>query len=112
MVSDRLIQERIGDFLRQLGKYSLHVVQVEKTEFERVKNALEGDGMVIASMGKGNFTGSGHFIVLSDYNRGKDLIYVLDPNSTKRSKDWASSIIGSQAKGLFLILVRYISVQN
>ena len=51
-------------------------------------NALEDGKPIILIMGPGEFTSSGHFIVLSGYSNGK--FTVKDPNSIKKSeKAWS-----------------------
>lgn len=47
-------------------------------------NALKENKPIVLIMGPGNFTSSGHFIVLTEYKEGK--FSVNDPNSPKRSK--------------------------
>ena len=47
-------------------------------------NALKKGDWVIACMGKGNWTSSGHFILLYGYDSG--YVYINDPASTKSSR--------------------------
>ncbi len=47
-------------------------------------NALKNGNWVIACMGKGNWTSSGHFILLYKYENG--YIYINDPASTKATR--------------------------
>lgn len=56
---------------------------------------------VIAIMGPGDFTSSGHFIVLTGTD-GCGNVYVHDPNSMERSgRTWSADTILSQAQGLW-----------
>ncbi len=82
-----------GFFPAMGEEYGLEVKQTGN--FNEVTDALQNGAMVIASMGKGTFTSSGHFIVLSDMKNGE--IYVLDPNSEAKSKNWPSYVIRSEA---------------
>lgn len=67
-------------------------------DWQAVVDALADGKLVIAIMGKGHFTSSGHFIVLRGVTSdGK--ILVADPASTKRSEQlWNASIITSEAR--------------
>ena len=59
-------------------------------------DALSEGKLVVAIMGKGHFTSSGHFIVLRGVQDGK--ILVADPASYSRSqKLWDLSIILNEA---------------
>lgn len=61
---------------------------------------LENGKPIICVMGKGDFTSTGHFIVMRKYDNGK--IWVNDPNSYENSeKDWEYSKIKSQIKNLW-----------
>ena len=62
-------------------------------EPQRIVDALADGKLVVALMGKGHFTSSGHFIVLRGVtSEGK--ILVADPASYNRSdKAWDLSII-------------------
>jgi hypothetical protein len=79
-------------------------------DWQAVVNALADGKLVIAIMGKGHFTSSGHFIVLRGVTAdGK--IMVADPASLKRSEQlWDASIItsesrkGASAGGAFWVL--------
>ena len=55
---------------------------------------------IIAIIGPGDFTSSGHFIVLSAYAEGK--IRVNDPNSKSRSAQlWDYEILAPQIRNLW-----------
>jgi peptidoglycan hydrolase-like protein with peptidoglycan-binding domain len=67
-------------------------------------NALKRDDWVIACMGKGNWTSSGHFILLYGYENG--YVYINDPASTKASRiknTWA--LFAKQVKYMWTITV-------
>lgn len=71
--------------------------------FEKVKKALRaGTNWVIASMGPGNWTSAGHYILA--YNMDKDYVYINDPASTKSNR--VKNTIGlflNQAKFFWVI---------
>ncbi|WP_429368927.1 C39 family peptidase [Paenibacillus sp. DS2015] len=54
-----------------------------------VKKALITGKLVVASMGKGHFTGGGHYVLLVRINTAKGMIDVYDPNhdNTKYGSD-------------------------
>ena len=55
-------------------------------------------------MGPGDFTTTGHFIVLTEYKNGK--IRVNDPNSRKNSeKEWEYDAIKNQIRNLWAISI-------
>jgi hypothetical protein len=66
---------------------------------QKIVDALAGGKLVIAIMGKGHFTSSGHFIVLRGVTaEGK--ILVADPASVNRSQqEWELSIVLNEARG-------------
>lgn len=65
-----------------------------------VKNELKNGHPIICSMGPGDFTSKGHFIVLAEWEDGA--IRVYDPNSKKRSSVlWSYDTISSQVKNLW-----------
>ncbi len=65
-----------------------------------VAEALQAGKPVICSMGPGDFTYGGHFIVLTDMEDGK--VRVNDPNSKVRSERmWDFETIQTQIKGLW-----------
>ena len=63
-----------------------------------VVNALEAEGLVVAHMGPGYWTRSGHYIVLWAYRDG--YLYACDPGSRTRKKQAADKLI-AQAKGFY-----------
>lgn len=68
----------------------------------QLKEALEKGGMVIVSVGKGDFTvHSGHFIVLYGYKNGK--FQLNDPFSyTNSSKLWDYETLANQSKNMWI----------
>lgn len=55
---------------------------------------------VVASMGPGNFTSAGHYMVLCGTN-GTDTVIVNDPASRERSHEWPVSTVTSEANAQF-----------
>ena len=69
----------------------------------RIKEALNENGVVICSMRPGDFTTTGHFILIRGYD--KKGFFVNDPNSRKNSeKQWDYETLESQIKCLWAIL--------
>lgn len=67
-------------------------------------NALKNGDWVIACMGKGNWTSSGHFILLYGYENG--YVYINDPASTKAARvknTWA--LFARQVKYMWTVPV-------
>ena len=65
-----------------------------------MKNQLDAGRMIICSVGPGDFTSIGHFIVIYDYNRNGFL--VNDPNSIYRScKSWTYRELATQIRILW-----------
>lgn len=68
---------------------------------ERIYKELNADHPVICIMGPGDFTDSGHFIVLTGI-ASNDEVIVNDPNSkVNSSKSWPVDTIMSQTKNLW-----------
>lgn len=81
-------------------KLGLDVIEIPYDE-ERIIQNLEVGNPIICIMGPGDFTSSGHFIVLTEYEDGK--VRVNDPNSKKRStKLWELENIKSQIRNLWV----------
>lgn len=78
-------------------KWGLKVSQISKRNPQAILNNLKKGNPIIVSMGRGDFTRTGHFIVLRGVDsNGK--VLVNDPNSAKRSqKSWDLSTIISQS---------------
>lgn len=82
---------------RQLG---LDVTEIPLDENRIVRN-LELGNPIICAMGPGDFTTTGHFIVLTGYESGK--IRVNDPNSPTRSAMlWEYSTLCGQIRNLWV----------
>ncbi|MBO7682777.1 MAG: C39 family peptidase [Clostridia bacterium] len=82
--------------------YGLAVTSQAKYTEDQLKEALSNGGMVILSVGKGDFTvHSGHFIVLYGYKNGK--FQVNDPFSyTNSSKLWDYQTLMNQTKNTWI----------
>lgn len=82
--------------------YGLAVTSQYKYTEEQLKEALDKGGMVILSVGTGDFTvHSGHFIVLYGYKNGK--FQVNDPFSyTNSSKLWDYETLANQSKNMWI----------
>lgn len=76
--------------------YGLNITGIG-ADSKRLTDALQSGKLVIAIMGPGHFTSSGHFIVLRGFtDDGK--VLVADPASVKQSnKEWALGIIVNEA---------------
>lgn len=82
-------------------KLGFDVTELPLDKNRIIKN-LEADNPIICSMGPGDFTTTGHFIVLTGYENGK--ISVNDPNSRKNSeKEWEYEDIKDQINNLWAI---------
>ena len=67
---------------------------------DMIINELEAGNPIICSMGPGDFTNKGHFIVLKAYKDGK--FEVNDPNSRRRSKKlWKYEDISDQIRAIW-----------
>lgn len=64
---------------------------IRTTDTNIVKKALMEGAYVVALMGKGYFTGGGHYITLWKYDPSTNLIYVNDPASWVRTKATATT---------------------
>lgn len=82
---------------RNLG-LEVHTVTFDA---EHIKSTLSAGMPIICTVGPGDFTSAGHFIVLSDVDEdGK--IKVLDPNSIKNTqKTWDIDVLIPQIKNLW-----------
>lgn len=78
----------------------LDVVEIPLDESRLIRN-LEAGNPIICIMGPGDFTTTGHFIVMTGYEDGK--IKVNDPNSKVRSQTlWEYGEIESQIRNLWV----------
>lgn len=82
--------------------YGLTVTSNSRYTEEQLKEALQKGGMVILSVGTGDFTvHSGHFIVLYGYKDGK--FQINDPFSyTNSSKLWTYDRLVKQTKNMWI----------
>lgn len=77
-------------------KWGLKVEQLSKNNPQRIINELSKGNPIIVSMGRGNFTRSGHLMVLRGMKNGK--VMILDPYSKQKSEQlWDLSLIISQS---------------
>ncbi|MGV2881742.1 C39 family peptidase [Paenibacillus taichungensis] len=78
--------------------FGLNVTGASINEAQKVTGALAQGKLVIAIMGKGHFTSSGHFMVLRGVTSEGEIL-VADPASRKRSEQvWDFSIILNEAR--------------
>lgn len=86
------------DGARALG---LDVTEIPMDE-TRIRNNLEVGNPIVCIVGPGDFTTTGHFIVLTGLKDGK--ITVNDPNSVKNSqKLWTFDQLQGQVQGLWVM---------
>ncbi len=79
--------------------YGINVKQPRFTE-SSMKQELNDGHLIICSMGKGDFTTAGHFIVVYGYD--EDGFLINDPNCIERSgKHWTFTQIEKQIKNLW-----------
>ncbi len=82
-----------------LVSFGLQVEQANRLQGQKIANALSSGDLVIVLMGKGTFTSSGHFIVLTGITE-KGEVYVADPKSEQRSQQtYPFGLILSESKG-------------
>lgn len=78
--------------------YGLQVVGATTKDKQTIIDALASGKLVVAIMGKGHFTSSGHFIVLRGVTEDGHIL-VADPASKKRSEQsWDFNIILTEAR--------------
>ena len=81
-------------------KLGLDVIEIP-LDRDRVFRNLEVDNPIICVMGPGDFTTTGHFIVLTGVEDGK--LRVNDPNSRERSEQlWEYDSIRDQIRNLWV----------
>ena len=82
-------------------KLGFDVTEIPLVESRIIKN-LEVDNPIICAMGPGDFTTSGHYIVMTGYENG--MIRINDPNSVANSeKLWKYEDIEGQIRNLWVI---------
>lgn len=81
-------------------RYNIKVSSLSKSA-DNMKAVLDNNSIIICSMGKGDFTAFGHFIVIYGYD--KDGFKVNDPNCIARSRrNWTYSEIEKQIKKIWV----------
>lgn len=87
-------------FMKDYPKlYNIKVTEPSATE-TALKAELDNGSVLICALGKGDFTVSGHFIVVYGYEEGK--FQVNDPNCVARSnRGWSFSEIEAQIKSIW-----------
>lgn len=82
-------------------EYGLSVYQCPFPELGELEEMLDEGNLFICSMGPGDFTDNGHFIVLWGVSESGDLL-INDPFSKANSaKEWDYDTIVSQCKGMW-----------
>ncbi|MCM1064125.1 MAG: C39 family peptidase [Eubacterium sp.] len=82
-------------------KYGVSVYQCQTEEY-LMKEALDRGSVLICSMGPGEFTAEGHFIVIYGYDKTGFL--VNDPNCVARSRrTWSFSELDGQTKNVWVL---------
>lgn len=80
--------------------YGVQVSQPKSSE-ANIKDALDRGGIVICSMGPGDFTAGGHFIVIYGYD--EEGFYINDSNCVARSREkWPFERIRKQIKNVWV----------
>ncbi|MBR3949779.1 MAG: C39 family peptidase [Oscillospiraceae bacterium] len=88
----------ISQGAQKLGLTARELPLVKK----KITDALEGGNPVILALGAGDFTSSGHYIVVRDYQDGE--FYVNDPNSRLRSeRTWTYEELEGQIRNIWAI---------
>lgn len=83
------------------SKYGVRVSEPARSE-QAIQYALDQGKIVICSMGPGDFTAAGHFIVIYGYD--KDGYMINDPNCVARSmKRWTYEDIAAQIKHIWVL---------
>ena len=68
----------------------------------RVKENLKAGNLVVFCMGPGDFTTTGHFILLTGVEDGKVIVH--DPNSPTRTEQlWDLDLIKGQIENLWVL---------
>lgn len=82
------------------GRYGIGVTQPEADDFT-MRRALDAGNVIICSVGPGDFTTGGHFIVIYGYT--KEGFQVNDPNCVARSRRvWTWEELEGQIKNMWV----------
>lgn len=83
------------------GQYGLQAEEPDASE-QTFQNALDAGKVLICSMGPGEFTAAGHFVVIYGYDG--EGFWINDPNCVARSRrQWTYEEIGGQIKNVWCI---------
>ena len=125
---DKLTPDKIADYSMENGYYvegtgtawalmedvpKLYGISVTKLSADEnnIKAALDKGGVVICSVGRGEFTTSGHYILIYGYD--SEGLLINDPNCVARSNQkWIFSEIRWQIKNIWAYLPEGQSVMN
>lgn len=88
-----------GFFAAVAPKFGRKAAQVT---FANALEALKRGKVVVASMGAGDYTKSGHYICLRDYDPYNEIIYTLDPVSGVRNS-CTTATIRTQGKAFWVV---------
>ena len=81
------------------AEYGINIHEVGLSK-ERIESELDNGGLIICAMGPGDFTLSGHFIVIYGYDDNG--FKINDPNCITRSKkQWTHDRLATQIKALW-----------
>ena len=95
-VAEMLIQSR-----KAALDYGVIASQFDMLGEQEMADRLKDGNLIICAMGPGDFTNSGHFIVIYDYSRKK--FSVNDPFSyTNSSKKWEYTTLISQCQQIWV----------
>ncbi len=83
------------------GQYGFDVEKLS-ARAEDLIAALDSGGVIVCSVGRGDFTTQGHYIVIYGYE--SDGFLVNDPNCVARSRKWAFSRLKPQIKNIWAYL--------
>ena len=92
-------------FMREAAlDYGVIASQFDMLGEQEMADRLKDGNLIICAMGPGDFTNSGHFIVIYDYSRKK--FSVNDPFSyTNSSKKWEYTTLISQCQQIWVYAV-------
>ena len=92
-----------GVTVRRLNTSNVYGKIGHSVHTEAVNELLQGN-WIIACMGKGNWTSSGHYIVVYGYNKG--MVYINDPASAKAKRAYNTwELFKSQVKYYWVVNV-------